>query len=127
MKVVPNQFSELFERFNLEPKVVNSTCFSDGMLFVATDSGLMVLDENGPVDKIPLTKAQTIGGEDGTIIGGVGAPQLGRHRQLVVEVGKRAIGIERAGVEYRLSGLLDFRLLLGSWISPREVVVDDSS
>ena len=64
MKVVPNQFSDLFERFNLEPKVVNSTCFSDGMLFVATDSGLMVLDENGPVDKIPLTKAQTIGGED---------------------------------------------------------------
>ena len=69
----------------------------------------------------------TVSLHNGFVVGLVSTAQLGRHRQLVVEVGKRAIGIERAGVEYRLSGLLDFRLLLGSWISPREVVVDDSS
>ncbi len=64
MKVVPNQFSELFQRYDLPERVVNSTCMSDGKLFVATDSGLIVIGENGPLDKLPLTKAVTISGED---------------------------------------------------------------
>ena len=57
MKVVPNQFSNLFERFGMPARVVNSTCMCDGKLFVATDTGLIVLDENGPVSSLPLTKA----------------------------------------------------------------------
>ena len=63
MKVVPNQFSNLFERYGLPPRVVNSTCMSDGKLFVATDTGLIVLDENGPLETLPLTKAVTGSGE----------------------------------------------------------------
>ena len=63
MKVVPNQFSDLFGRYELPQRVVNSTCVSDGKLFVATDSGLIVLDENGPVSSLPLTKAVTASGE----------------------------------------------------------------
>ncbi len=64
MKVVPNQFSSLFERYDLPERVVNSTCMLDGRLFVATDSGLIVLDENGPVESLPLTKAETVSGTD---------------------------------------------------------------
>jgi len=64
LKVVPNQFSNLYERFGLPEMVVNSTCMCEDKLFVATDTGLTVLDENGPVEKIPLTKAVTAGGVD---------------------------------------------------------------
>ena len=59
MKVVPNQFSDLFERYGLPTQVVNSTCMCEGNLFVATDAGLTVIDENGPVASLPLTKAVT--------------------------------------------------------------------
>jgi len=59
MKVVPNQFSDLFERYGLQRQVVNSTCMYEGRLFVATDAGLIVLDENGPLTSLPLTKAVT--------------------------------------------------------------------
>ncbi len=64
MKVVPNQFSNLFERFGLPETVVNSTCMCDGQLFVATDAGLIVLDEKGPVSKVPLKKAVSASGAD---------------------------------------------------------------
>ena len=64
MKIVPNQFSDLFERFDLPKNVVNTTCMCEDKLFIGTDTGLMVLDENGPVSSFPLTKATTISGED---------------------------------------------------------------
>ena len=63
MKVVPNQFSDLFERYDLPEMVVNSTCMCDGKLFVASDTGLLVLDENGPLNALPLTRAETASGE----------------------------------------------------------------
>ncbi len=64
MKVVPNQFSDIFERFGLSETVVNSTCMYDGMLFAATDTGMIVLDEDGPLTELPLSKAKTASGED---------------------------------------------------------------
>ncbi|MCR5789709.1 MAG: histidine kinase, partial [Lachnospiraceae bacterium] len=64
MKVVPNQFSNLFQRYGLPEAVVNSTCMCDGKLFAATDTGLMVFDENGPVSALPLKKAVTASGKD---------------------------------------------------------------
>jgi len=64
MKVVPNPFSDLFERYGLQKRVVNSTCMCEGKLFVATDNGLIVIGENGPVSSLPLTKAVTNTGED---------------------------------------------------------------
>ena len=64
MKVVPNQFLNLSERYNLPEMVVNSTCYSDGMLFLATDTGLTVLDENGPVSSLPLKSAKTASGKE---------------------------------------------------------------
>ncbi|MCR4675037.1 MAG: HD domain-containing protein [Lachnospiraceae bacterium] len=65
MKVVPNQFSNIFERYDLPETVVNSTCVSDdGKLFVATDEGLIVLDENGPLSSLPLESVKTASGNE---------------------------------------------------------------
>ncbi|MBR2528873.1 MAG: SpoIIE family protein phosphatase [Blautia sp.] len=64
MKVVANHFSDLYEHWNLPESVINSTCMLGNQLFIATDSGLMVLDNNGLVDSIPLTRAATVSGED---------------------------------------------------------------
>ena len=64
MKVVPNQFSDIFERYDLSSNVVNTTCRSDdGQLFIGTDSGLIVLDEKKMLTEMPLTKAETASGE----------------------------------------------------------------
>ncbi len=63
MKVVPNQFSNIFEAYGLPETVVNSTCMYDGMLFIATDTGLIVTDENGQVTELPLKKAVTASGK----------------------------------------------------------------
>ncbi|MBR2528874.1 MAG: SpoIIE family protein phosphatase [Blautia sp.] len=64
MKVVANHFSDLYEYWNLPDSVVNSTCMYDNQLFIATDSGLTVLDNNGIVTSVPLTRASTVSGED---------------------------------------------------------------
>ncbi len=63
MKVVPDQFASLFDRFGLEAAVVNTTCMRDGNLFVGTDTGLIILNENGRVDSFPLTSARTASGK----------------------------------------------------------------
>ena len=64
MKIVPNRFSNLFERYNLPPAMVNTTCLYDNKLFMGTDTGLIVTDENGSVSEIPLKKAVTASGLD---------------------------------------------------------------
>ncbi len=46
MKIVRNRFLDIFEKFILEPTVVNSTCYYLNHLYVGTDSGLMILDES---------------------------------------------------------------------------------
>ena len=62
MKVVPNQFSDIYARCELPSTVVNSTCMYGDQLFVATDSGLTVIENDQPVERIPLTSAVTASG-----------------------------------------------------------------
>ena len=62
MKIVPNYFSDLFERNNLPEAVVNSTCMVGRYLFIGTDNGLLVLKDGERISKIPLTKASTASG-----------------------------------------------------------------
>ena len=64
MKIVPNQFTDIFKRFGLSEMVVNSTCYDNGKLFIATDTGLTVLDEDGALLELPLTRAETVSGID---------------------------------------------------------------
>ena len=64
MKIVPNRFLALFERYGLEGEVVNSTCMYGQQLFIATDTGLKVVDKQGVVTKLPLERAVTASGVD---------------------------------------------------------------
>ena len=64
MKVVPNQFADLYARWKRSPEVVNSTCLYDSMLFLATDEGLVAMRDGEEVESIPLTKAVTASGID---------------------------------------------------------------
>ena len=64
MKIVPNRFTDLFEHYHLPAMVINSTCLYDEGLYLGTDSGLIVLDEDLPVQRIPLTEAITASGTD---------------------------------------------------------------
>ena len=64
MKIVPNQFTDIFEKYGLSETVVNSACMYNGMLFIGgKSSGLSVVDKNGVVDKLPLTSAVTASGK----------------------------------------------------------------
>ena len=62
MKVVPNQFSNLYERYDLPKTVVNATCLLENRLFVATDLGLTVIEDGKRLDSLPLTGAATASG-----------------------------------------------------------------
>ncbi|MDO4989670.1 MAG: two-component regulator propeller domain-containing protein [Eubacteriales bacterium] len=64
MKIVPNQFTDVFEACDLSPTVVNSACMYDRQLFVATDSGLLVIEDGKALETLPLTKAATASGDD---------------------------------------------------------------
>ena len=50
MKVVPNQFADLYARWKRSPEVVNSTCLYDSMLFLATDEGLVAMRDGEEVE-----------------------------------------------------------------------------
>ena len=63
MKVVPNQFSDIFEQYYLSEAVVNSTCEYDNKLFIGTDGGLKVLGRESELKSVPLQNAQRASGE----------------------------------------------------------------
>ena len=64
MKIVPNQFSDVFGKYGLESEVVYSTCMLDDMLFVGTKSrGLMILSDGSVLDSYPITSSKTASGE----------------------------------------------------------------
>ena len=62
MKLVTNQFTDIFYRFGLEERVVNTTCMYKNRLFIGTDNGLIVTDDNGVVDSLPLNSIRTASG-----------------------------------------------------------------
>ena len=64
LKLVPNRFSDVFAQYDIPENVVNATCGYGQQLFIATDTGLIVLDENGPVSEVPLTRAATASGTE---------------------------------------------------------------
>ena len=64
MKIVPNQFTDIFEQYDIPEDVINSTCKYGDMLFIGGDTGLTVIDQDGVVDSVPLKSAKTAGGVD---------------------------------------------------------------
>lgn len=59
MKIVANQFTDLFEWYHIPDRVVNSTIIYDNMLFIGTDSGLIVIDKDKVVEDIPIKEIDT--------------------------------------------------------------------
>ena len=71
MKIVPNRFTDIYDRYGLDETVVNSTCIYDNCLFIGTkSSGLTIIGSTGMVlDRFPLKEAvdnrhQKIEGDD---------------------------------------------------------------
>ena len=64
MKIVPNQFTDVFEQCGLASEVVNSTCMVGTQLFIGTDAGLIVTENGKKVESLPLTKAVTASGKE---------------------------------------------------------------
>ncbi len=64
MKIVPNQFLDLYDCYGLDPAVVNSTCRLRDALYIGTDTGLTVLGDRSVVTEIPLESAQTASGKE---------------------------------------------------------------
>ena len=44
MKIVANNFEDITEEAGIDETVVNSTCLSDGLLYIAADNGLFIVD-----------------------------------------------------------------------------------
>ena len=63
MKIVPNRFTDLSERYDLPEMVVNSTCLYDNRLFIGADRGLTVIGENGALEELPLESCTGADGE----------------------------------------------------------------
>ncbi|MBQ9544499.1 MAG: HD domain-containing protein [Clostridia bacterium] len=57
MKIVENRFTDVFALAKLPSAVVNTTCRDGGLLYIGTDSGLVILDENYEKVENELTSA----------------------------------------------------------------------
>ncbi|MBQ9342255.1 MAG: hybrid sensor histidine kinase/response regulator, partial [Lachnospiraceae bacterium] len=55
MKIVANNFIDLFGAAGLENEVVNATCLYNGKLYIGTDNGLRILDSDNSVIENDLT------------------------------------------------------------------------
>ena len=62
MKLVANRFTDVFARYGLEDRVINTTCILDGKLFMGSDNGLVVTGDEGVVKSIPLTSVKKADG-----------------------------------------------------------------
>lgn len=66
MKIVPDQFTDIFEKYRLKDEVVYSTCLVDDKLFIGTkNEGLIVLDvaEEQRLLSLPIESSVSAGGE----------------------------------------------------------------
>ncbi|MBR2677295.1 MAG: HD domain-containing protein [Solobacterium sp.] len=64
MKIVPNQFSDMFEQLELPDMVVNSTCIYNEHLMIGADSGLTIVDDDVVLESFPIEKTVTASGKD---------------------------------------------------------------
>lgn len=63
MKIVPNQFVNVNEEYKLPTAVVNSTCKKGSYLYIGTDTGLVVVNKKGMVEKLRADKVTTASGK----------------------------------------------------------------
>lgn len=58
MKIVPNRFMNLFETYDMDQTVVNSTCILGGILYMGTDTGLLAVNSNGRVYDVEMSELE---------------------------------------------------------------------
>ena len=64
MKIVKNQFSNIFDKYQLEKEVVYSTCILNDQLFIGTkNNGLKILKGGNTLTEYPLEEALYASGE----------------------------------------------------------------
>ena len=64
MKLVPNQFTDIFDKYALSSEVVYSTCRYEDMLLIGTkNSGLIALREGRRLNKFPIEKSVSASGD----------------------------------------------------------------
>ncbi len=64
MKIVPNQFTDIFEKYGIEDEVVCTTCVYRDKLFVGTkNNGLIVLGGGERINEVPITGSVTASGK----------------------------------------------------------------
>ncbi|MCR5701772.1 MAG: response regulator [Lachnospiraceae bacterium] len=56
MKIVTNNFVNITQKSGLPEEVVNATCLYDGLLYIGTDNGVRVVDDNNYTLENKLTK-----------------------------------------------------------------------
>ncbi|MCR4842931.1 MAG: HD domain-containing protein [Eubacterium sp.] len=57
MKVVPNQFEDVFSRYGLEDEVIETTCEYNGMILAGSkNSGLLAFEGDERIESIPVKK-----------------------------------------------------------------------
>ena len=59
MKIVPNRFTDVFDQYELEPVVVNTTCSYDDLILIGTDTGLIALDKDKQVNTVDIRSSKT--------------------------------------------------------------------
>ena len=65
MKIVPNQFTDIFEKYHLSSEVVYSTCLYNDQLFIGTkNSGLIVLDGEDKLGRLPIKSSVSASGKE---------------------------------------------------------------
>lgn len=63
MKIVPNHFQDVFEKYGINSRVVNTTCLKGRELFIGTDNGLIIVDRDGVMGSYVLRSVRTASGE----------------------------------------------------------------
>ena len=65
MKIVPNQFTDIFNKYDLPEGVVYTTCVYDDSLFIGTkNDGLIVISGGSVVNSIPVSEIVTKSGTE---------------------------------------------------------------
>ena len=62
MKLVANRFTDMFARYGLRDRVVNTTCLMDGKLYIGSDNGLTVTNKKKVIKSLPLTSVRAADG-----------------------------------------------------------------
>ena len=62
MKIVENQFTDIFRKYGLSPAVVNSTCYCNNKLYVGMSDGLAVLNGVSAEKSVQIKSAVTASG-----------------------------------------------------------------